>query len=90
MNGLETRYDPIADSLTVLRQFDAVHTSTAPRHDCYVTVLRDATEAVTGVTLHGASALTPSEWTNLARSQRVPGDLARGVTEWLRVRGEVP
>lgn len=84
MSGLEIRYDPLADALTVVRHFDAVHTATAAAHDSVVTMLRDATGAVTGVTLHEARSMMVVDWALATRAHGVPDDLADAVMDWLR------
>lgn len=83
-HGLEMRYDELADALTVLRQWDAVHTARAPAHDSLVILLSDADGRVTGLTLHEPRSMLPADWVIAAAQLRVPNDLYLAVLEWLR------
>lgn len=84
LHGMEVRYDALADSLTVIRPWEATHTATAVAHDSVVTLLRAADGTITGVMLHEATAMMPSDWIAAASTHRVPNDLYLAILEWLR------
>lgn len=81
-------YDAHGDVLYVFRKGAKVKHSSETPNDGYVIVSYDATEAIVGVTLLGASEMPVAFWPTHPDRGAIPPDLLEALDAWVQAHGK--